>query len=149
MAELSNELMSLVNSVPLCYLATASRDGVPDIAPLASVAVVDAHTLIMAATLKGKSVANLRENPRAALIVHSDPPPRAQASLATISRVTGAQIKGRATILTSGDIHEQARRTTAEALGPEARDAFEATIVLEVDEIYSLVPGSAGAAPTD
>jgi predicted pyridoxine 5'-phosphate oxidase superfamily flavin-nucleotide-binding protein len=149
MAELSNELISLINSVPLCYLATANGDGVPDVAPLATVAALDGDTLIMAATLKGKSVSNLRENPRAALVVHSDPPSSAQASLSTISQVKGAQIKGRATILTSGDIHEQARRTVADALGPEARDMFDATIVFKVDRIYSLVPGSADGAPGD
>ena len=149
MEELSTELMSLINSVPLCYLSTASRDGVPDIAPLATVVALNAQTLVMAAKLGGKSVSNLQENPRAALVVHSNPPPRGQASLSAIARVRGAQIKGRATVLTSGDIHTEMGKRTAEALGPEARDTFDATIVLEVDEVYSLDPGSADVTPTD
>jgi predicted pyridoxine 5'-phosphate oxidase superfamily flavin-nucleotide-binding protein len=149
MEELSKELMNLINGAPLCYLSTASREGVPDVAPLATVTALDAQTLVMSARLGGKSVSNLQENPRAALVVHSDPPPRALASLSTISRVKGAQIKGRATVLTSGDVHTEVGRQTAEVLGSEARDTFDATIVLQVDEIHSLVPGSAGVTPTD
>lgn len=149
MEELSRELMNLINGAPLCYLSTASREGVPDVAPLATVTALDAQTLVMAARLGGKSVSNLQENPRAALVVHSDPPPRALASLSTISRVSGAQIKGRATVLTSGDVHTEVGDRTAETFGPEARDIFDATIVLEVDEVYSLVPGSAAVTPTE
>jgi predicted pyridoxine 5'-phosphate oxidase superfamily flavin-nucleotide-binding protein len=149
MEELSKELMNLINSVPLCYLSTTSRDGVPDVAPFATVTPLDAQTLVMAARLGGKSVSNLQENPRAALVVHSNPPPRGQTSLSAIARVKGAQIKGRATVLTSGDIHTEMGKRTAETLGSGARDTFDATIVLEVDEVYSLDPGSADVSPTD
>jgi predicted pyridoxine 5'-phosphate oxidase superfamily flavin-nucleotide-binding protein len=142
MGEMSQELMDLINSVPLCYLATASRDGLPDVAPVATALAVDPSTVVVAVTAQGKSASNVRENPRAALVVHSTPPTGAQASLHSIVRVLGAQLKGRATLLTSGEAHEQARRRAAEALGPEARDTFDATVVLTVDEVFSLVPGT-------
>lgn len=148
MAEMSKDLMDLVNSVPLCYLATASRDGVPDVAPVATATAVDANTIVVAVTARGKSASNIRENPSAALVAHSAAPTRTQASLNSISRVLGAQVKGRAALLTSGEAHEQARRRTAESLGPEARDTFDATVVLRVDEVFSLVPGSRGRSPT-
>lgn len=148
MAEMSKDLMDLVNSVPLCYLATPSRDGVPDVAPLATAVAVDANTMVMAVTAQGKSASNIRENPRAALVVHSAAPTGTQASLNGISRVLGAQVKGRAILLTSGEAHEQARRRTVESLGPEARDTFDATVVLRVDEVFSLVPGSRDGSPT-
>jgi predicted pyridoxine 5'-phosphate oxidase superfamily flavin-nucleotide-binding protein len=148
MAEMSKDLMDLVANVPLCYLATASRDGVPDVAPVATAVAVDANTIVMAVTAQGKSASNIRENPSAALVAHSGAPTRTQASLASISQVAGAQIKGRAVILTSGEAHEQARRTTAESLGPEARDTFDATVVLRADEVFSLVPGSRDGSPT-
>jgi predicted pyridoxine 5'-phosphate oxidase superfamily flavin-nucleotide-binding protein len=147
MAEMPKELVDLVNSVPLCYLATASRSGIPDVAPLATAVATDACTIVMAVTAQGKSAANIRENPKAALVVHSTPPSSTQASLASISQVMGAQIKGRAVILTSGDTHEQARRRTADYLGPEARDTFDATIVLQVEEVFSLVPASRHQSP--
>lgn len=149
MAEMSRELMGLVKSVPLCYLATASRDGVSDVAPIATAVAVDADTIVMAVTAQGKSASNIRENPRAALVVHSTAPTRTQASLDGISRVLGAQFKGHAIILTSGEAHEQARRRTVESLGPEAQDTFDATVVLRVDEVFSLVPGSRDGGPTD
>jgi hypothetical protein len=149
MAELSRELMELINGVPLCYLATASRDGVPDVAPVATAVAVDANTIVMAVTAQGKSASNIRENPSAALVVHSTPLAGTLASMASISQVLGAQVKGTAAILTSGDAHEQARRRTVESLGPEARDTFDATVVLRVDEVFSLVPGSRDGSPTD
>jgi predicted pyridoxine 5'-phosphate oxidase superfamily flavin-nucleotide-binding protein len=149
MTEMPKDLMDLVNSVPLCYLATASRDGVPDVAPVATAVAVDAHTIVMAVTPQGKSASNIRENPSAALVVHSTPSAGTLASMASISQVMGAQVKGTAAILTSGDTHEQARRRTVESLGPEARDTFDATIVLRVDEVFSLVPGSRDGNPTD
>lgn len=142
MAEMSKELMDLINSAPLCYLATATKDGAPDVAPFASAMAISPDTIVMAATLRGKSVANLRENSRAALVVHSAPPPKREASMANIAQVSGGQIKGRATILTSGAMHEQAKSMTAEVLGPEAAEIFDATVVLTVEEIHSIIPGA-------
>ncbi|MDH4207283.1 MAG: pyridoxamine 5'-phosphate oxidase family protein [Anaerolineae bacterium] len=140
MAEMPQEIVDLINSVPLCYLATATRSGIPDVAPVATAVARDAGTILVAVTAQGKSATNIRENARAALVVHSTPPSGRQASLASISQVRGAQIKGRAVVVASGDHHEQARKRTVESLGPEARDTFEATIVLQVEEIHSLVP---------
>jgi hypothetical protein len=97
---------------------------------------------------RGKSAANVRENPRAALVLSSGPPPRAQTSPSATSQVTGAQIKVRATILTSGKMLEQARRRAVVVLGPEAPDSFDATVVLEVDERHSIVPRRGEAEPT-
>jgi predicted pyridoxine 5'-phosphate oxidase superfamily flavin-nucleotide-binding protein len=140
MEEMPQEIVELINSVPLCYLATASRDGIPDVAPVATAEARDAGTILVAVSARGKSATNIRENPRAALVVHSTPPPDTQASLASISQVRGAQMKGRAVVVTSGDDHERARRRAVESLGSEAPDIFAATVVLEVEEVYSLVP---------
>jgi predicted pyridoxine 5'-phosphate oxidase superfamily flavin-nucleotide-binding protein len=148
MAEMSKELMDLINSAPLCYLATVSKDRVPDVAPFASAMAISPDTIVMAATLQGKSVTNLRENPRAALVVHSAPPPKRDASMANIAQVSGGQIKGSATVVTSGAMHEQTKRMTAEVLGPEAAEIFDATIVLTVDEIHSIIPGTTTEEPT-
>lgn len=148
MAKMPQSLMELINTVPLCYLATASRDGVPDVAPLVTAVAVDAGTIAMAVTSQGKSATNVRENPRAALVVHSEPPSRMGASLGSISQVLGAQIKGTAAVLASGEVHDLVRRKTCGALGADAVDAFDATVVLKVEEVFSLVPGSRKGTPT-
>lgn len=140
MAEMSEDLVDLIRSAAVCYLGTASKEGVPDVAPLASVRALSHSSLAMAATLHGKSATNLRENPRAALVVHSTPPPKRHASIESMSQVTGGQIKGRATVLTSGEIHEETQRLTAETLGAEAAEIFDATLVLTIDEIYTITP---------
>jgi len=141
MVEMSKELIDLINNVPSCYLATATKDGVPNVDPFSSVRAVSADTIVIAANRLGKTVTNLKENPQAALVVHSEPPPRGEASLERLARVTGGQIKGSATLPTSGDIYEQTKRMTAEILGPEAAEAFDATIVLKVEEVFSITPG--------
>ncbi len=141
MVEMSKELIDLINKVPSCYLATATRDGVPNVDPFSSVRAVGPDTIIIAANRAGKTVTNLKGNPRAALVFHSQPPPRGEASIEKLALVIGGQIKGTATILTSGDLHEQAKRMTAEMLGPQAAEAFDATIVLKVEEVFSITPG--------
>jgi len=142
MAEMPQELRELISKVPVCYLATVSPDGIPDVAPLMTAVVVDAGTVAVAVTAHGKSATNLRRNPHAALVVHTEPPARADASLASISQVMGAQIKGTATVHTSGEAYELARRRTLETLGLRAAETFDATVVLKVEEVFSLVPGA-------
>lgn len=148
MAEMPQGLRELISKVAVCYLATASPDGIPDVAPLMTAIVVDAGTIAVAVKAQGKSATNLRGNPHAALVVHTEPPAGADASLASISQVMGAQIKGTATVHTSGDVYELVRRRTSETLDLEAAEIFDATVVLKVEEVFSLVPGARREAST-
>jgi predicted pyridoxine 5'-phosphate oxidase superfamily flavin-nucleotide-binding protein len=142
MAEVPEELQELINHAPLCYLGTASLDGVPDVAPLVTTVILDSGSIAMAVTTQGKSATNLADNPAAALVVHSEPPAKVDASLRSISQVRGAQIKGTATVHTSGEAHEVMRRKIAEVVGADGVSSFEATILLQVEEILPIVPRS-------
>ena len=141
MAEISKELMDLINSVPCCYLATASREGVPNVVPAGSTAAVSPDTIVVAGVFLGKTLENLKENPKAAIVVNSAAPPKAEISVEKLAQVTGGQIKGSVTLLTSGDIHEQTKSMVAKLLGTEAARMLKATVVLKVEEIYSVTPG--------
>ncbi len=141
MAQMPKELMDLINSVPCCYLATASKAGVPNVVPAGSTAAVSPDTIVAAGIFLDKTLANLKENPQASVVVNSAPPPKAEISVEKMAQITGGQIKGMVTLLTSGDIHEQTKAVVAKLLGAEAAQMLKCTVVLKVEEIYSITPG--------
>lgn len=146
MAQMSKELMDLINSVPCCYWATASKDGVPDVAPVGTTGAVSPDTIVAASIFMGKTLDNLRENPTAAIVVNSVPPEvlKKNMSAQKYGQVTGAQIKGSVTLLTSGDTYDKMKNMVAQALGEEVAQAVNTTVVLKVEEVYSL----SGAGPS-
>jgi predicted pyridoxine 5'-phosphate oxidase superfamily flavin-nucleotide-binding protein len=141
MQQISKELMDLINSAPCCYLATASKDGVPNVVPVGSTAAVSPDTIVVAGIFLGKTLDNLKENPKAALVVNSAAPPKAEISVEKMAQITGGQVKGSVTLLTSGDVHEQTKGMLAKILGAEAAQMLKATVVLKVEEVYSITPG--------
>ena len=92
---LTEEMKNLVSQVRLCYAATASKDGMPNVSPKGSIMVVDDNTLAFACMMSPKTVSNLKENPKIAVSV-----------VDTQSR-KGYQFKGKAVLETSGKIFEQ------------------------------------------
>jgi predicted pyridoxine 5'-phosphate oxidase superfamily flavin-nucleotide-binding protein len=140
MAQMSKELMDLINTVPCCYWATASKDGTPNVAPAGTTTAVSPDTIIAGGIFLGKTLDNLRQNPKAAVLVTSvaAAPKKAEMSLEKYAQVTGGQIKGSVTLLTSGDVHEQVKSGVAKALGAQVGQMVKETIVLKVEEIYSV-----------
>ena len=63
MAEMSKELMELINGGGYCYVGTASKDGMPNMCILGSTRAVSPDTIIMAAGFMNKGLKNLEENP--------------------------------------------------------------------------------------
>lgn len=92
---LTEEMKNLISQVRLCYAATASKDGMPNVSPKGSIMVVDDKTLAFACMMSPKTVSNLKENPKIAVAVVD-----AQAR-------KGFQFKGKAVLETSGKIFEQ------------------------------------------
>jgi predicted pyridoxine 5'-phosphate oxidase superfamily flavin-nucleotide-binding protein len=139
MAEMSKELMDSINSGGYCYLATASKEGMPNIAIIGSTRAVSPDTVVLAAGLMNKNLNNLQENPKASIIVYSGlPSDKMQATMEDFSRVSGGQIKGGAAIHTSGEVYEKTKTMLAERMGPQVAEMTKAAIVLKVDEVYSV-----------
>ena len=138
---MSKELMDLVNNAPCCYMATASKDGVPNVTIVASTTAISPDSITMSAGMFLKTFENLTENPKAALVAHSPAPSRPEISMETLTKVTGAQVKGSVSILTSGEIYEQVQKKTAKDISPEAAQRLKAAILLKVEEIYVITPG--------
>jgi predicted pyridoxine 5'-phosphate oxidase superfamily flavin-nucleotide-binding protein len=140
-AEMTQELMDIVNS-NWCYVSTASKDGIPNVACLGSTRAVSPDTIIISIGSKGKTLKNLQENPRASISVYSDLPPKAETPpRERISQARGAQIKGSVTLMSSGDVFEGMKSMMVQRLGPEAAANIQAAVMLKVEEIYNVIPG--------
>ena len=139
MAQMSKELMDFINGDGYSYVATASKGGIPNMAIIGSTRAVNPDTIVMAAGFMNKAFKNLQDNPKASVIVYSGlPPKKTQASMQDFAQITGGQIKGSVTLMTSGDIHEKMKSMLTERLGPEVAAMTKATVVLKVEEIYSV-----------
>jgi predicted pyridoxine 5'-phosphate oxidase superfamily flavin-nucleotide-binding protein len=141
MAEMSKELMDLINNTPCCYLATASKDGVPNVVPVGSIAAVSPDTIVVAGLFLLKTLENLKENPKAAVVVNTGTPPKEKRSMEKIPKFIGGQVKGSVTLLTSGDMHEQTKDRVAPMVGTELAGRMKATVVIKAEEIYAIAPG--------
>ena len=139
MAEMSKEIMDLINGDGYSYVATASKDGMPNMAIIGSTRAVSPDTIVLAAGFMNKAFKNLQENPKASVIVYSElPPKKTQASMEDFAKISGGQIKGSVALMTSGDIHETMKSMLAQRLGPEIAAMTKATVVLKVEEVYSV-----------
>jgi len=54
------------------------------------------------------------------------------------AKIAGVQVKGSVSLLTSGDMHERVKSMIVERLGPQMGKIMKATVVLKVEEIYSV-----------
>lgn len=139
MAEMTQEIMGLINGDDYCYLATASKEGKPNVAIIGSARAISPDTIAMAAGFMNKSYQNLTENSKATVIVYSSLPPiKTQASMEDFSHIGGAQIKGNVTLLTSGEAHENMKKMVAERISPAMAEMMKATVLFKVEEIYSV-----------
>ena len=94
MGMLSEDHRSLIQEVGLCYVATATKDGAPNVSPKGSIAVYDDDHLIFADIMSPGTRKNLRENPRIAIFVCKP------------DRFQGYQFKGTAELSQDGEIYD-------------------------------------------
>jgi hypothetical protein len=77
------------------YVATSSKDGVPNVSYKGTTRVVDDDTLAFACVMSDNTIANLKENPNIAI------------SIANPEAMRGFQFKGVAQLEESGPLFEQ------------------------------------------
>lgn len=127
MAKIEEGVKALIEEVNLGYVSTATKDGVPNVAPKGSIRLMDEETLLFADLFPGKTSENLSENPNI--------------SVAFVKPDTfeGYQIKGKAQVMTSGKIYEK----TVEAIKNAPMDLPKphAAVVIKVEKVYNLAPG--------
>ena len=125
MAKLTSEMKAMFGS-QLAVIATASKDGTPNVGPKGSMHVSDDETLVYSEGTGQKTLKNLKENPKVAVMV------------ADREKGDGYQVKGKAELLTSGDLFERVAKRAEERKRP--RPAL--VVKIKVEEIYSVKTGA-------
>jgi len=116
------------------------------VGPVGTTSALSPDTIAAAGILMSKTLKNLRENLKAAVVVNSVPEAswKVEMSAEKYAQVAGVQIKGSVTLLTSDDVHEEMKDLVSKALGPQVSQAVNTTVMLKVEDIYSL----SGAGPS-
>ncbi len=128
MAKMTQEMQEMFNRTGIKQLATADRNGVPNVVPINFIKIIDDETVLASAVFMAKTFQNLKENPTAAL--------------AFWEGFKGYQLKGSVTIETSGKTFEETAAWTEEEgkkLGLPLRS--RGAIVIKITGIYSVSPG--------
>lgn len=100
MAKISEEVKKIISEVRPAMVATASKDGKPNVSPRGSFRVLDDEQVIFTDGGRMYTLANIRENPKVSAIVYN------------AETRQGCRIWGTAEILESGEIFD---RMAAEA----------------------------------
>jgi len=122
MATLNDEMKEMFKNKKYAVVGTASKAGIPHAVAMGSPMVLDDETLCFACMSEGNTLHNLRENPNVTVtIIDID--------------VNQHQIKGKATIETSGPLFDKFKAELAKF------NAVPKCIVkVAINEIYSLKP---------
>ncbi len=94
MVKLSEEAKKIISEVRVAQVATANKDGKPNVSPRGSFRVLDDEHVIFTDRGRLYTLANLRENPQLSAIVFD------------AATRQGCRIWGKAEILESGDLFD-------------------------------------------
>jgi predicted pyridoxine 5'-phosphate oxidase superfamily flavin-nucleotide-binding protein len=124
MAQLTQEMKDMIGTQQ-CFIATVSREGIPNNAPKRSTRVFDDGTLIFSEGTGGTTYKNILDGSKVAVAV--------------VNReiLDGYRFLGTPEVLTEGEVYE---RTAEMALKAGMRKP-KAVVLIHVDEIFSLKPG--------
>ncbi|MCP5059699.1 MAG: pyridoxamine 5'-phosphate oxidase family protein [bacterium] len=95
MGKIEESHKSLIAEVGLCYVATASSDGEPNVSPKGSIMVLDDDHLAFAEIMSPHSRANLQQNARVAIYVCRP------------EKFQGFQFKGSVELTQDGPVYDQ------------------------------------------
>lgn len=126
MAKLTQDILDQMKNQKVYALATASKDGVPNVVPVGMLIPKENGTIWIIDNYFGKTIANMEENPKAAFYVWN---PECKESW---------QVKGTLSIEDSGADYE-----AAVAFAHSIKEIFPAKhlVKMTVDEIYYVTPG--------
>ena len=127
MTVLTEEMQIAFKAVKVFPLATASKSGIPNVVPMASVFLIDEKTIWIGDNFMQKTLANVLENPKAALYVYGA---GAKGCL---------QIKADVTVKTSGEEHAK-MKAMIHAKKPNL--PAKSLLILKITEIYDCMPGT-------
>lgn len=119
MAKITEEMKQAIKGQQ-AYVATASPNGVPNVAPKGTVEILDDDHIIYSEIAGKHSWENVRKNPRVAIIAGDT------------SKMQCLRFSGRAEILTEGELFEKGKARMKKMGMP----APKAVVKVKVEEIY-------------
>ncbi len=93
MAKATEEIKESLKSMKIAYLSTAAKDGTPNVVPIGAFKFIDDETLLISDQFFNKTLKNMKENPKMALVWWGEK--------------GGFQIKADITIHTNDDVFRQ------------------------------------------
>ena len=127
MVKLNDEMKETFAKVKLFPVATASKSGVPNVAPIAFVMLVSDDTIWLADNYMNKTLANVKENPHIALYVWE---PESRKCF---------QVKGKVQVKTSGPDYE----TMKEKVKAKKQEyPAKSLLVMKVTDVFTCLPGA-------
>ncbi|WP_292426168.1 pyridoxamine 5'-phosphate oxidase family protein [Methanoregula sp.] len=124
MVKLTSEIRESLAGTKIVYFATASKKGVPNAVPIGAFKLLDDETMLISDQYFNKTLANLKENPQAAVSFWGEK--------------GGFQIKGTVTIHTGDKIFNDDVAWVKE-LKPNL--VPKSAIVLKISGVFQLKPG--------
>lgn len=126
MVMLNAEMKETFGKVKLFPVATSSKAGIPNVAPIAFVVLVHDDTIWMADNFMKKTLANIKENPHAAIYIYD-----------TDSKKC-FQIKGNIEVKTSGPDYEKMVKMVHDKK-PDL--PAKSLLVMKITEAFNCAPG--------
>jgi uncharacterized protein len=126
MVKLTPEMIEVFSSTKYFPLATASKDGDPNVVPVGSVFLIDPETIWIGNQFMDATVRNVQENPRASLQVWTQ-------------GVKGClKIKADVTVVSSGEDYEKMKGMVS---ARKAELKCRSLLVLKITEVYDCSSG--------
>ena len=123
MGLINEEMRKIIEEQKLIYVATASRQGRPNVSPRGSIQYIDENTLAFAAVRSEKTLANIQENPWAAVAVLD------------IQNRKGFQFKGKTEKVSEGDIYNRVVEPLKKRLPNLPSPQY--VVVIRIDEVHT------------
>jgi len=130
--KMSAKLMEYFNRQPrLGVLGTASKDGIVDVAVMGSLQMIDEKTII-AAFARGRTFANLQENPNAVYMIMEPG--------SGVLDWKGVRVYLRMReYFTSGPQLEDYKRQVAKVVGEQAAEMIQVVVTFDLTEVRPLI----------
>jgi predicted pyridoxine 5'-phosphate oxidase superfamily flavin-nucleotide-binding protein len=126
MVKLTEEITEAFSNVKLVPLSTASKTGIPNVAPMGTVYLKDPETVWILDNFMNKTAANIAENPKASVYLYGE-------------GIKGCcQIKGDAEIVSSGEAYEEAKKIF---LAKNPNLPAKGLVIIKVTDVYDCMPG--------
>ena len=124
MVTLTQEIKESLQGTKISFLATSSKNGNPNVVPIAAVKVLDEGTMFISDQFFNKTLQNMRENPKIALSWWGDK--------------GGFQIKGTVTIHTDDEIFRQDVAWMKESW---PKFVPKSAVLVKITDVYAVKPG--------